>query len=118
MVENPEAMARVFQALAAGTRIRLLCMLKDQPMCVSDIAEHLDVTQGAVSQHLRILRDAGLVEAQRRGYHVHYHVQDGALDQCRRALACILQCRTADSSVDGKASPRKRTARPAQKTAP
>jgi ArsR family transcriptional regulator len=94
MVEDPEVMARVFQALAAGTRIRLLCMLKDRPMCVGDIAAELGVTQGAVSQHLRILRSAGLVEAERQGYHVRCAVRHGALEACREALECILQSRT------------------------
>ncbi len=102
MVENPEAMARIFQALSAATRVRLLCLLKDQPMSVGEIAARLDVTQGAASQHLRVLREAGLVQAQRRGYHVDYHVLPSALDQCRQALECILQCQAGRFSADGK----------------
>ncbi len=112
-MENPEAMARIFQALSAATRVRLLCLLKDQSMSVGDIATHLDVTQGAASQHLRILKDAGLVQSQRYGYHVHYHVSGSALEQCRRALECILQCQTGQPSPNGKPPGRNRTKRAA-----
>lgn len=110
MVENPEVMARIFQALSAATRIRLLCMLKDQSMSVGEIASRLDVTQGAASQHLRVLRDAGMVQAERRGYHVHYEVKGSALDQCRQALECILKCRSEGSRTDGRTGRRTRTA--------
>lgn len=109
MIENPEVMARIFQALSAATRVRLLCLLKDQSLSVGEIAKQLDVTQGAVSQHLRILRDAGLVQAQRRGYHVHYYVLGSALDQCKQALECILQCQVTRSSENGSAVPRSKT---------
>lgn len=111
MVENPEVMARIFQALSASTRVRLLCLLKDQPLNVGEIAKRLAVTQGAVSQHLRILRDTGLVQAQRHGYHVHYQVLASALDQCRQALECILQCPVMRSSSNGDPAPRAKAAR-------
>jgi DNA-binding transcriptional ArsR family regulator len=103
MVKNPEVMARIFQALSTPTRVRLLCLLKDQPLSVSEIARQLEVTQGAVSQHLRILRDADLVQAERRGYQVHYHVLASALDQCRQALECILQCPVMQPTDNGRA---------------
>jgi ArsR family transcriptional regulator, arsenate/arsenite/antimonite-responsive transcriptional repressor len=105
MMEDPEAMARIFQALSAATRVRLLCLLKDRSLSVGEIAARLDVTQGAVSQHLRILREASLVQAERRGYHVHYHVLGSALDQCRQALECILQCQGPRSPAAGKRRP-------------
>lgn len=108
MVEDPETMARVFQALAAATRVRLLCLLKNQPLSVSEIARRLEVTQGAVSQHLRILRDAGLVRPERHGHQVHYRVPASALDQCRQALECILRCPAMQARSDGKAALRSR----------
>lgn len=116
MVEDPEVMARIFQALAAGTRIRLLCMLKDRPMCVGDIAAELGVTQGAVSQHLRVLRSAGLIQAQRQGYHVQCAVRQGALQACREALDCILQSR-GDRSA-GRAGRCARARRPVRGSRP
>lgn len=101
MTADPDVMARIFQALSTPTRVRLLCALKDQSLSVTDIADRLNVTQGAVSQHLRVLRSAGLVQAERHGYQVHYHVKGSALDQCRQALECILQCQTAEPNSNG-----------------
>ncbi len=59
-------------ALAEPRRRAMLLLVRDQPRSVGEIAEHFDITQQAVSQHLKILRDAGLVEVrpdhQRRLY--------------------------------------------------
>ncbi len=64
----------VFQALAEPRRRAMLRLVRDQPRSVNEIAEHFDITQQAVSQHLQVLREAGLVavspQAQRRLYSV------------------------------------------------
>ena len=52
----------------------------------------LGITQGAVSQHLRILREAGLIEAERRGCHIHYRQREGAFLSVRDALEKVLRC--------------------------
>lgn len=61
-----------FSALAEPTRMRIVELLKDGPMTVGDIAEHLGVRQPQASKHLRVLLEAGLVEveavANRRNY--------------------------------------------------
>ena len=63
-----------FAALAEPRRRAMLMLVRDQPRSVNQIAEHFDITQQAVSQHLRVLKDAGLVavrpEGQRRLYMV------------------------------------------------
>lgn len=63
---------RAFHALADPRRRAMLRLVRDQPRSVNEIAEHFDITQQAVSQHLRVLKDAGLVavrpQAQRRLY--------------------------------------------------
>jgi DNA-binding transcriptional ArsR family regulator len=59
-------------ALAEPRRRAMLLLVRDQPRSVNEIAEHFDITQQAVSQHLKVLKDAGLVavrpQAQRRLY--------------------------------------------------
>jgi DNA-binding transcriptional ArsR family regulator len=61
-----------FQALAEPRRREILRLVRDRPRSVNEIAERFDVTQQAISQHLKVLRDAGLVavrpEGQRRLY--------------------------------------------------
>jgi DNA-binding transcriptional ArsR family regulator len=61
-----------FAALAEPRRRAMLLLVRDRPRSVNEIAEHFDISQQAVSQHLKVLREAGLVavrpEAQRRLY--------------------------------------------------
>jgi ArsR family transcriptional regulator len=70
--------ALFFAALADPTRLRLLQMLACQPeggaMCVNALALRLGVSQPAVSQHLQVLRNVGLVYPIRRGVRVHYYL--------------------------------------------
>ena len=83
--------ARCFQALSATTRIRMLSLLnKDGALCVGALAAKLGVTQGAVSQHLRVLKEAGFVLPERRGYFTHYRVCPGALRKCQIRLEGLL----------------------------
>jgi DNA-binding transcriptional ArsR family regulator len=64
------------KAIADPTRLGIIDLLNHykNPLCVNAIAKKLKITQSAVSQHLRILRQLGLVEGQREGYHIHYRV--------------------------------------------
>jgi ArsR family transcriptional regulator len=65
----------VLKALSDETRFRLLNLLLAQDLCGKALARRLGVSEAAVSQHLKILRDAGLVEGEKRGYWVHYSVR-------------------------------------------
>lgn len=66
--------ARVFKVLAVETRVRMIELLKQRSLCVNALARDLGISAAAVSQHLRILRDADIVTADRQGYFVHYRV--------------------------------------------
>ena len=88
---DAETLARILKVLSAGTRVRIIQLLKGRALCVNALAARLDVTQGAVSQHLRILRDAGLVTAQKRGYFVHYRLNEPAIARCRALLEGLLE---------------------------
>lgn len=55
------------RALADGNRRAILALVRDAPLAVGEIAERVDVTQQAVSHHLRVLRTAGLVSESREG---------------------------------------------------
>ena len=58
---------RTLDALADGTRRRILSLLKENPLSVGELADALPVSQPAVSQHLRILREASLVRVESDG---------------------------------------------------
>jgi ArsR family transcriptional regulator len=70
-------MAETFKALGEPNRLKIIKMLASNPersLCVGCLAERLGITQPAVSQHLKVLKNAGLVEPNRNGYRVHYTI--------------------------------------------
>jgi ArsR family transcriptional regulator, arsenate/arsenite/antimonite-responsive transcriptional repressor len=66
--------AAAFKALADPIRLRLMSIIASagDEICVCDITPHFDVSGPTISHHLRVLREAGLVDCERRGTWVHY----------------------------------------------
>ena len=64
----------VFMILADPTRIKILELLVHRNYCVGALAGLLGISASAVSQHLKILQNAGLVNGEKAGYHTHYLV--------------------------------------------
>ncbi|MFW6155465.1 MAG: ArsR/SmtB family transcription factor [Planctomycetota bacterium] len=83
-------MARRLKVLSVGTRVRIVQLLKGRALCVNALAARLGVTQGAVSQHLRIMRDADLVIDDKRGYFVHYRLNEDTLAAWREEIDRLL----------------------------
>ena len=81
---------KVFKALASGSRLKILRLLREHPQCVNAIARRLSMTQPAVSQHLRLLKEAGLVSSEKRGNWMHYALVQGSLERYGQAMAEIL----------------------------
>ncbi len=92
--EDIEEKARIFAALGDPTRLRLVRHLcrdcHGQAVCGNYLAAVLGITPSAVSQHLKILKNAGLVKGERRGYHVHYWVNPDAFGCCQRLAKDVL----------------------------
>lgn len=65
-------MARIFRALSCKKRMAIVKLLLQNELCVGTLAAKLGASQSSVSQHLRVLRDSGLVTDKRFGYHIHY----------------------------------------------
>jgi len=68
------AVAPVFRALADATRVRILHLLGDGPLCVGDLVAVLGLSQPKVSRHLAYLRRSGLVEDEKRGLWCFYRL--------------------------------------------
>ena len=89
-MDDPQKVGRIFKALSSDTRVRILRMLKQRALCVGALAARLHITSAAVSQHLRILRDADLVVPDKRGYYVHYLLNRKTLEQWRQVADDLL----------------------------
>ena len=95
-IEHPdiEEEARIFAALGDPTHLRLLRHLchecHGEAVCGNYLAAVLEITPSAVSQHLKVLKNAGLVKGERRGYYVHYRINPEALKNCQRLSSAVL----------------------------
>ncbi len=88
--QHAKDLARLLKVLSVETRVRIVLLLKARPLCVNALAARLGVTQGAVSQHLRIMRDAGLVIDDRHGYFIHYRLNADTLAAWRAEIDTLL----------------------------
>ena len=86
------ATSELFKILAGDKRIEIIEQLKNKSMTVNALARALGISQSAVSQHLRILRSAGLVNNERQGYFTHYSINETALEKCRQRLNRVCTC--------------------------
>jgi len=91
-MDEIEALSEFFKALSDPTRLRLIKLLRDHKgaLCVNALALRLGVTQSAVSQHLRVLRQARLVQGDRQGHQVHYSLDTEALNKYKLELSQTL----------------------------
>jgi ArsR family transcriptional regulator, arsenate/arsenite/antimonite-responsive transcriptional repressor len=87
-----EATAAGFAALADGTRLRILQVLAAGGRCVCDLRSEVPVAANLLSYHLRVLRDAGLVTARRRGRWIDYELDEQAMERLRAVLPRSEQC--------------------------
>jgi DNA-binding transcriptional ArsR family regulator len=77
----------VLRALAEPRRQEMLRLVRDEPRSVGEIGEHFDITQQAVSQHLHVLADAGLVCVRRDGKRRLYVIDPDGLESLESFLA-------------------------------
>lgn len=89
-MSNTEEIDRLFKVLSVGSRVRIVELLKERSLCVDALAKALDITPAAVSQHLRVLRDAEVVLPERRGYSVHYRVNQDVLVEWNGIASALL----------------------------
>jgi DNA-binding transcriptional ArsR family regulator len=89
-MKDAKRLASLLRVLSVGTRVEIVRLLKGRVLCVNALAARLGVTQGAVSQHLRIMRDAGLVIDERRGCHVHYRLIPATMTAWFKAISALL----------------------------
>ncbi|MHB9025404.1 MAG: ArsR/SmtB family transcription factor [Armatimonadota bacterium] len=85
--------AELFKVLGVESRIRIIELLKQKgPLGVIELSETLGLTPSAVSQHLKILKHAGLVRSERKGYWIPYEVDPDTLEQCGGLLSEVCNC--------------------------
>jgi len=85
--------SEIFKVLAVETRVKIIDLLKSKgPLGAKNISEQLGITPAAVSQHLKILKQAGLVRNERKGYWIPYSIDEEALHNCQQILNEVCTC--------------------------
>ena len=76
----------MLKALGEKTRLSIFQQLLIRKHCVRSLSKKLGITESAISQHMKILKEAGLVYGERYGYHIHYLPKQEALDELSKAF--------------------------------
>jgi ArsR family transcriptional regulator, repressor of sdpIR and other operons len=86
MAETDKRVTIVFRALADDTRRRILRLLRRGPLSSGNIADRFDSSWPTISRHLAILRDAGLVRAERIGQEIRYELNTSVFEDLTQHL--------------------------------
>ena len=97
----------MFRAFADRTRLRILHLLADGELCVSQVIAILEIPQAKASHHLNYLRRAGLVEVRKQGLWCFYRLRPAQTPFHQKLLDCLGQCFT---DVPGLSRDRERAA--------
>lgn len=85
-------LSNMFKLFADDTRLRIICILIKEELCVCDICETLDLNQSTVSHQLQLLRNCNLVKYRREGKQIFYSLQDEHVERIiSQALEHILE---------------------------
>lgn len=77
----------LLKALGEPTRFSIFEQLLIRKHCVRSLSKKLGITESAVSQHMKVLKEAGLVYGERYGYHIHYLPDQDTIDELSAAIA-------------------------------
>ncbi len=89
----------VFKALSNKTRLEIIKLLSERSLCVNALALKTGMSQPAISQHLSILENAGLVRGVKRGYWVHYELITERIQECANLILELTSREVKDKCV-------------------
>jgi ArsR family transcriptional regulator len=97
--ESAADLARIFKALGDPVRLRLLSLIAaTDEICVCDLTDAFDVSGPTISHHLRVLREVGLVDVDRRATWAYYRIRPAAMTQLS-GLLHVPGAETADAAA-------------------
>ncbi len=85
-MNQDQRIAEISKVLGVDTRVKMIRLLSEKSLCVGALSRRLGITQGAVSQHLRVLKSVGLVVPEKKGYFVHYSLDEKALQNWKSEI--------------------------------
>jgi|TARA_B110000977_G_scaffold201135_1_gene294337 DNA-binding transcriptional ArsR family regulator len=83
---NAKIAATMMKAIANESRLLILCNLEGKELSVTELNDHLALSQSALSQHLAVLRKGGLVNTRRESQTIYYSLSDGRSSKVIKTL--------------------------------
>ena len=84
-----EDLVKVFKALSDETRLKILLIISKRTICQKGISRHLGISESAVSQHIKVLKESGIVTGIKQGYSVIYVINDDGFKKAKFFLKMI-----------------------------
>ena len=81
---------KVFKAIGDETRLKILILLSSKNVCAKGIAKYLGISEAAVSQHIKTLKEANLVIAYKEGYYVMYELNKEVLENAKKFMDLLI----------------------------
>jgi len=94
--------AQLLKALGNEQRLHILCNLLEGPLSVGELNQRLELSQSALSQHLALLRESGLVDTRREAQTIYYSLPDGPVIRVMALLQDVYCARVPTSQPDGQ----------------
>ena len=85
-----EEKIKVFKAIADETRLKILILVSKKNICAKGIAKHLGISEAAVSQHIKVLKESSLIIAYKRGYHIMYELNREVLEKANNFINYLI----------------------------
>ncbi len=104
-------MEAALRAIAEPRRRQILRLVRDEEMTAGEIASHFDVTRSAVSQHLRVLKDSGLLAERRSGTRRIYRIRPEGLAELREFIDGLWEIQLANLKRVAETEERRRRGR-------
>ena len=84
-----EDLVKVFKVLSDETRLKILLIISKRTICQKGISRHLGISESAVSQHIKVLKESGVVTGIKQGYSVIYVINDDCFKEAKFFLKMI-----------------------------
>lgn len=84
-----EDLVKVFKVLSDETRLKILLIISKRTICQKGISRHLGISESAVSQHIKVLKESGIVTGIKQGYSVIYVINDDCFKEVKFFLKMI-----------------------------
>jgi ArsR family transcriptional regulator len=100
MENKVQITAEILKSLSSARRLQIINLLSYGEMCVCDLTENLDVSQPNISHHLKVLKNAGLIQSKKNGKWVFYELNQEKLDKLQNDLDFIINKPPEDQNIE------------------